>query len=101
MATPLGTLAWRIPWTKNPSGLQSMGSQRVGHNFTTKQRQKRVLQWEDSKDCVSASPDTNPCGLCLSHLSAGKKKYLGTYSVVSGSMASGMMRKVSDAVCDN
>ena len=25
-------LAWRIPWTKEPGGLQSMGSQRVGHN---------------------------------------------------------------------
>ena len=25
-------LAWRIPWTEGPDGLQSMGSQRVGHN---------------------------------------------------------------------
>ena len=25
-------LAWRIPWTEDPSRLQSMGSQRVGHN---------------------------------------------------------------------
>ena len=25
-------LAWRIPWTEEPDGLQSMGSQRVGHN---------------------------------------------------------------------
>ena len=25
-------LAWKIPWTKEPGGLQSMGSQRVGHN---------------------------------------------------------------------
>ena len=24
-------LAWRIPWTEEPGGLQSMGSQRVGH----------------------------------------------------------------------
>ena len=27
-------LAWRIPWTEEPGGLQSMGSQRVGHNWT-------------------------------------------------------------------
>ena len=27
-----GTLAWRIPWTEEPGGLQSMGSQRVGHD---------------------------------------------------------------------
>ena len=25
-------LAWRIPWTEKPGGLQSMGSQRAGHN---------------------------------------------------------------------
>ena len=29
MATHSSTLAWKIPWTKEPSGLQSMGSQRV------------------------------------------------------------------------
>ena len=25
-------LAWKVPWTEEPDGLQSMGSQRVGHN---------------------------------------------------------------------
>ena len=29
MATHSGILAWRIPWTEEPGGLQSMGSQRV------------------------------------------------------------------------
>ena len=32
MATHFSILAWRIPWTEEPSGLQSMGLQRVGHN---------------------------------------------------------------------
>ena len=32
MATDSSILAWRIPWTEEPGGLQSMGSQRVGHN---------------------------------------------------------------------
>ena len=32
MATHSSVLAWRIPWTEEPSGLQSMGLQRVGHN---------------------------------------------------------------------
>ena len=32
-------LAWRIPWVEEPGGLQSMGSQRVGHNFAPKQQQ--------------------------------------------------------------
>ena len=29
---PLSVLAWRIPWTENPGGLQSMGLHRVGHD---------------------------------------------------------------------
>ena len=29
---PLVILAWRIPWTEEPGGLQSIGSQRVGHD---------------------------------------------------------------------
>ena len=29
---PLSTLAWKIPWTEEPGGLQSMGLQRVRHN---------------------------------------------------------------------
>ena len=32
MATQSTVLAWRIPWTEEPGGPQSMGSQRVGHN---------------------------------------------------------------------
>ena len=33
-------LAWEIPWTEEPGGLQSRGSQRVGHNLATKQQQQ-------------------------------------------------------------
>ena len=32
MATHSTILAWKIPWTEDPGGLQSMGSQRVGHD---------------------------------------------------------------------
>jgi len=32
MATHSSILAWRIPWTEEPGGLQSIGSQRFGHN---------------------------------------------------------------------
>ena len=32
MATHSSTLAWKIPWTEEPGGLQSMGSLRVGHD---------------------------------------------------------------------
>ena len=32
MATHFSILAWRIPWTEKPGGLQFVGSQRVGHD---------------------------------------------------------------------
>ena len=32
MATHSSTLAWKIPWTEEPGRLQSMGSQRIGHD---------------------------------------------------------------------
>jgi len=32
MATHCIILAWKIPWTEEPGGLQSMGSHRVGHD---------------------------------------------------------------------
>ena len=35
MATHSSILAWKIPWTEDPGGLQSMGSQRVGRDFTS------------------------------------------------------------------
>ena len=40
MATQSSILAWEIPWTEEPGGLQSMGSQRVGHNLATKQQEQ-------------------------------------------------------------
>ena len=32
MATHCSILAWRLPWTEKPGGLQSLGSYRVGHD---------------------------------------------------------------------
>ena len=37
-ATHSSILAWRIPWTEEPGGLQSMGSQRVGYNWAANGR---------------------------------------------------------------
>ena len=48
MATHSSILAWKIPWTEGPDGLQSMGSQKVGHNLATKkhQRIKIKIEWK-------------------------------------------------------
>ena len=39
MATHSCILAWEIPWTEEPGGLQSMGLQRVGHDLATEEQQ--------------------------------------------------------------
>ena len=49
MVTHSSTLAWKIPWTEEPSRLQSMGSQRVRHNLMTKQQ---LLKRRVSRDLV-------------------------------------------------
>ena len=43
MTTYSSILAWRIPWTGEPEGLQSMWSQRVRHDWATKQQQQEFL----------------------------------------------------------
>ena len=45
MATHSSILAWKIPWTEEPGGLQSMGSQRVGHDLVTKQQNNARELW--------------------------------------------------------
>ena len=43
--TPLSTLAWKIPWTEEPGRLQSMGSQRVGHDWATSFSLFTFMHW--------------------------------------------------------
>ena len=43
MATHSSILAWGTPWTEELGGLQSMGSQTVGHDLPTKQQQITLL----------------------------------------------------------
>ena len=45
MAPHSSTLAWKIPWTEEPGGLQSMGSQRVGHNWVTSLSLFTFMHW--------------------------------------------------------
>ena len=45
MATHSSTLAWKIPWTKEPGGLQSMGSLRVGHDWATSLSLFTFMHW--------------------------------------------------------
>ena len=55
MATYSSILAWRFPWTEEPCGLQSIGSQRVGHDWSdfarthAKRQQSEAEQLEHSR----------------------------------------------------
>ena len=42
MATHSSTLAWEIPWTEEPGGLQSMWSQRVKYDLATKTNKQNI-----------------------------------------------------------
>ena len=56
MATHSSTLAWKIPWMKEPRRLQSMGSQRVGHDWAT----TRLFGWLFVLD-ISIIQDMSGC----------------------------------------
>ena len=45
MAPHSSTLAWKIPWTEEPGGLQSMGSLRVGHDWATSLSLFTFMRW--------------------------------------------------------
>ena len=46
MATHSNILAWRIPWTEEPGGLQSIGLQRVEHNWSDLTRITYLKCWK-------------------------------------------------------
>ena len=45
MASHSSTLAWKIPWTEKPGGLQSMGSHRVRYNWSTSLSLFTFMHW--------------------------------------------------------
>ena len=60
MATHSSILSWRIQWTEEPGRLQSMGSQRVGHDWATSLpftlRTVKIFTHEGRENCI---PDRN------------------------------------------
>ena len=50
MATHSSILPWEFPWTEETGGLQSMGSQRVGHNWAC-----NILEWVTTETKLSVT----------------------------------------------
>ena len=59
MVTHSSTLAWKIPWTEESGGLQSMGSQKVRHDWATS-LSSHVQLFRDPVDC--SPPDSSVHG---------------------------------------
>ena len=63
MATHSSIHAWKIPWTEEPGGLQSMGLQRVGHDWATSLLHFSLLFFFNSRKALANSPSS-----CLTQL---------------------------------
>ena len=60
MATRSSILAWEIPWTEEPGGLQSMGSQRLRHDLVTKPQPPCLISRVTQAKCLSLA--------CFNHI---------------------------------
>ena len=81
MATDSGILAQRIPWTEEHDGLQSMGSQRVGHDRATNTfiNSNEIINVEHFKTALAC--------MCMTTLS-----YYGYVSYLLGELERGQSR---------
>ena len=59
MAAHCNILAWRTPWTEEPGGLQSMESQRVGHDRAA----KHITAEQTGSERPESHPRAQECGL--------------------------------------
>ena len=60
MAPHSSTLAWKIPWTEEPGGLQSMGLLRVGHDWATSLSLFTFMHWRRKWQPLQCSCLENP-----------------------------------------
>ena len=59
MATHSSILAWRTPWTEEPGGLQSIGLQRVGHNWSDTAQHSIAIKMRRSRRQHTNRSDRN------------------------------------------
>ena len=76
MAPHSSTLAWRIPWTEEPGGLQSVGLQRVGHEWATSRDSQVCLE----SLCASLPSDPSKISEAQSYLSMDRASFQFQFS---------------------
>ena len=95
IATHSSILAWRIPWTEEPSGLQSTGSQRVRHNWATS-----LSLWGVNECRLKRAADTSVCSSPICHPGDCPSSLLGSHQVnchnLSPSEWSGQLIQVAE-----
>ena len=70
---PLQYFAWRIPWTKEPTGLQSLESQRVRHDWSNLAQHREVLSWIRPRHSMTSFPSLPGIEGCLRTLEVLKR----------------------------
>ena len=97
MATHCSILAWRIPRTEEPGRLQSMGSQRVGHDWATNTHLRASLGGSDGEE--SAYNEGDPGSILGSGRSPGEENsYPLQYSCLENSMDRGAWHATAHGV---
>ena len=94
MATHSSTFAWEIPRTEEPDGLQSMGSQKSGHDLATKQQQHTHVH-VCVPVCVYSHTPKMATGPLLSVVSRGTCASPGPFTL---SRSSEMLQPLSTSV---
>ena len=92
MATHSSILAWKIPWTEEPGGLQSKGSQKVGHDWATSLTQSEVSQKEKNRYSILTHIYMEPRKMVLMNLTAGKEQRCRQSECTSGHSEGGKER---------
>ena len=81
VATHSSTLAWRIPWTEEPGGLQSIGSQQAGHDLSDwTHMHDQTISEPALLDCFHVSPEHHSS---FEHSAKGTTLYLHRHASIS------------------
>ena len=83
MATHSSILAWRIPWTEEPGRLQSMGWQRVRHDWATKKEKKCIMHTEKMKRTRDKSIQLNSHKVHTCMITTSSNKILSTPEIMA------------------
>ena len=97
MATHSSTLAWKIPWTEERCRLQSMESQRVGHNWATSLRQHIKKQ---RHYCANKGQSSQDYGFSSSHVWMWELNYKESWAPKNWCFWTVMLEKTLESPLD-